>query len=374
MKVNEIPSERNCAIDSLRGISILAVILLHLNIRIPFSGTYLGSILPKPIYKIFFWSGYYGVCIFFVISGFLICNSIMKRWNTLPEINPKSFYWMRFARIIPLLLALIGLLSILHLTHIDGFEIDTQKTSLGRTIFAALTFHINYLEIAIGYLPASWDVLWSLSIEEFFYIFFPIVCFVCRKEWQIVATLSVFLVLSPIVRTHLYIDNELGDRNYFAYLDTISIGCIAAIITKRIQFSKTELNTISIFGWLSFSLVFLFRKWTSLLGLYKTGLNITILSLGVGLLLIWMQNRHLQNKKPIKSTHFLRVMGRYSYEIYLTHMFVVLVFVKAFGNLSLSGEYIWLLYISTILISTWLGSLVSRYFTDPMNEFLRKKY
>lgn len=51
---------RNRKIDILRGASILFVILLHLNIRIPFKGTFIGEIMPDFLYKFLFWSGYYG--------------------------------------------------------------------------------------------------------------------------------------------------------------------------------------------------------------------------------------------------------------------------------------------------------------------------
>jgi len=159
---------QNSGINTLRGISILSVILLHINIRVPFSETLLGSSMPNMIYKVLFWSGFYGVCIFFVISGFLISTSALNKWGSLPDIKPGGFYSMRFARIIPLLVSLLVVLSFLHLEGIKGFVINPEQTSLGRSIFAALTFHINLLEIQTGYLPGPWDILWSLSIEEVF--------------------------------------------------------------------------------------------------------------------------------------------------------------------------------------------------------------
>ena len=110
---------------------------------------------------------------------------------------------MRFARIMPLLAGLLLILSILHLTGITGFVINPERTTLGRALFAATTFHINWLEMKVGFLPGPWDILWTLSIEEVFYLFFPVVCFLCRKEWHFVALVSAFLVISPIARTLL---------------------------------------------------------------------------------------------------------------------------------------------------------------------------
>lgn len=367
--------KHNSGIDALRGIAILSVILLHINIRVPFSETYLGGMLPGMIYKILFWSGYYGVCIFFVISGFLITTSALHKWETLPNISLRGFYAMRFARIVPLLIGLILVLSFLHLAGISGFVINPAQTSLGRTILAALTFHINWLEISTGYLPASWDILWSLSIEEFFYLFFPAVCILIGKEKYFVFIVIAFLIISPFARTVWYPGNELADRNYFAYLDALSLGCIAALAAKRIELSKQALNAVAITGWGLFLLVLVFRKWVSALGLTNIGLNVTFLAIGTALVLIWMQKRFVSGQQiPSRFTGYLRFLGRNSYEVYLTHMFVVFIFVEGYHTLKLSGEWAWALYLTVLLFSGVLGELVARYFSNPLNNRLRERF
>ena len=85
-----------------------------------------------------------------------------------------KFYRIRFARIAPLLLLLLAVLSLLHLGNVQGFRIPAKTTTLPRALFAALTYHLNWLEALHGYLPGNWDVLWSLSVEEMFYLFFPL--------------------------------------------------------------------------------------------------------------------------------------------------------------------------------------------------------
>jgi len=367
--------KHNNGIDILRGLAILAVILLHLNIRIPFSDTFLGSIMPKEIYKILFWSGYYGVCTFFVISGFLITNSSLNKWDHLPEVSLPGFYAMRFARIMPLLVVLLFVLSLLHFSGITEFVINPSQTTLGKSILAALTFQLNQLEIKVGYLPGSWDILWSLSIEEVFYFFFPVLCLVCRKEWQFVALISVFLFISPFARTVWYPGNDLGDRNHFAYLDAISVGCMAALVSRRIEIPKNLLTAMTVIGWSLFVLVIFFRKWVSLMGLSRTGLNVTVLAIGTALILIRMQKRFVSGQQPpSRSLGMLRFMGRNSYEIYLTHMFVVYLLVRAYTALKLSGEWVWVLYISAVILSGILGYLVAHYFSNPVNILLRNKF
>jgi len=371
----EIFEKRNSGIDALRGIAILSVILLHINIRIPFSETFLGSILPNMVYKILFWSGYYGVCIFFVISGFLITTSTLHKWGTLPNISLRGFYAMRFARIAPLLIALILILSALHLTGVTGFVIKPEQTSLGRTILAALTFHINWLEIKTGYLPASWDILWSLSIEEVFYLFFPIVCLFIGKEKYFVVLVIAFLILSPFARTVWYPGNELADHNHFAYLDALSLGCFAALVAKRVKLSQPVLTAIGLSGWGLFLFVMVFRKWVSLIGLTMAGLNVTFLAIGTAMVLISMQKRFAGGHQvSSRFTTFFRFLGRNSYEVYLTHMFVVFLFIETYQALKLSGEWAWLLYLSIIVFSGFVGELVARHFSNPLNNWLRIRF
>src|SRR5262249_13883473 len=108
-------------VDVLRGLSILAVVLLHINIRIPFGQRALGSHLPRAISRVVFASGFYGVKVFFVVSGFLITNTIFRRWQALSDVEVRRFYRFRLARIAPCLLALLALLSALHFGHVNGF-------------------------------------------------------------------------------------------------------------------------------------------------------------------------------------------------------------------------------------------------------------
>ena len=83
------------------------------------------------------------------------------------------FYRIRFARIAPLLVLIVAVLSALALAHVEGFQFSHKRAPLWRAVVSAFTFHLNWLEARFGYLPANWDVMWSLSIEEVFYLFFP---------------------------------------------------------------------------------------------------------------------------------------------------------------------------------------------------------
>jgi len=102
-------------VDVIRGLCIMNVVLHHTNIRIHFAESALGALLPKTAINALFWTGDYAVKIFFVASGFLITSSILGRWGELRKTNWKAFYGLRFARIAPCLLALLAILSALHM-------------------------------------------------------------------------------------------------------------------------------------------------------------------------------------------------------------------------------------------------------------------
>src|SRR3954451_9374545 len=97
-------------IDLLRGLCIVAVVLHHVNLRIHFRDSSLGQLIGPAANRALFWNGYYGVRMFFVISGFLITSWSLKRWGRLSQLKIRQFYRMRFARIMP---CLIGLLAVL---------------------------------------------------------------------------------------------------------------------------------------------------------------------------------------------------------------------------------------------------------------------
>lgn len=374
MKISEQIANRNIGIDILRGICILFVILLHLNIHFGLRDSFLNEVLPKKIFSLLFWSGFYGVVVFFTLSGYLITHSIIRKWKTLPKVNLKKFYWLRFSRIVPMLSALLFVLAILHLLDTEGFVINPERTTLGRAIFSALTFHINWLEIQVGYLPANWDVLWSISIEETFYLGFPIVCLFLRKEWNFAIVLGLLLVLSPWARTQLFEGNELGDRNHLAFLDSIALGCMAAIITHNITFPTWLNRTFLVIGWSMITMIFVFKSFVYKSGLVNLGLNITILSLGVSLVLFWMHENHrLGQEKNRIGLKWLREMGVYSYEIYLTHMFVVLLGVSIYKHFEIDKTWLVPFLLLLVYLSYWLGKVGFKYFSEPINQWLRQK-
>lgn len=370
---------RTPAIDALRGIAILCVVLLHVQIHIPQEQSLLGKILPASLFNIVFRSGYYGVIIFFVISGFLITRSAIERWGSLAAVPWRAFLWRRFARIYPCLLLLLLALAGLHWAQMPGFVID--NTTLPRAAAAALTLHLNWLEAQIGYLPAAWNVLWSLSIEEAFYLAFPLICLLSLAAGTrtLVLALMLFVVLGPFARV-AFTSNEIwADHAYLSGMDGIAIGCLAALLATRPAASCRQGRAILLAGMALFALVFFLRKTTSMLGLTAWGLHVTVLEIGVAGMLIGWSRRPPRATRPNPLLAALRWTGQNSYEIYLTHMFPVLLLAAASCRNSGGVISTWwragaltAASVLAILLAAMLGGLVARYYSAPMRRWLTR--
>lgn len=365
-------NKRNDNIDFIRGISILLVILLHIYIRVPYLEHLQSNSFLNALKTIVLQSGYYGVIIFFVISGFLITDISIKRWNTLKTIELKQFYYLRFARIFPMLITVVVILSLLDLFAVNGFVIHT--TSLKEAVFAALTFHINWLEAKTGYLPGSWDVMWSLSVEEVFYLFFPLLFLFVRNKYAIGFILLIIIVLGPFARVFFSNNDIWSDHSYLSCMDGIVFGCLAALMINTFRLNFLLIKICFTVGLSLFILIFLFRQFVYDIGLCNLGLNITLLEISIALLLIFSKsNLQTYSKKWKMITLPFRWYGKNSYEVYLTHMFIVTVFFNFAPAFWLSSPIkIGCLFIAIVLLAGLLGNIIEKIFSAPMNHFLRR--
>jgi peptidoglycan/LPS O-acetylase OafA/YrhL len=371
------PSHRVRGIDALRGLAVVLVVLHHINLRFQIDDYDVAGLLPGSVGTALFWSGYYSVITFFVISGFLITTLSIRRWISLERIPLSRFYRLRGARILPCLLLLLTVLSVLQWAGASDFVIHPERASLVRALVAALTFHVNWLEGHRGYLPANWDVLWSLSVEEAFYLLFPLMCLILRTERWIMTCMVALIVVGPFNRVALEGRDPWSDYAYLSCVDGIAFGCVTAWITARVRIGLPMLRAAMAVGVAIAISIVVFRKQISDLGLTKAGLNVTALELGVSLVLIGLAHG-VGNATVSRGTAWLRLAGRCSYEIYLTHMFVVLGLMHPFRGLfgawpAASAAYL-VTYGIMLVLSILLGYAVERWFSAPLNEALRENW
>ena len=151
------PSRRS-DIQGLRAIAVLAVVMFHAG-------------LPMP-------GGFVGVDVFFVVSGFVITEMLLREWNRSGRISLAAFYRRRFFRLAPALAAVIvfvGLATAIMGSPLGGQAVATT-TAIATTFLGA---NIAVDRLHNGYFGASAQSnpllhMWSLSVEEQFYLVFPI--------------------------------------------------------------------------------------------------------------------------------------------------------------------------------------------------------
>jgi peptidoglycan/LPS O-acetylase OafA/YrhL len=317
------------------------------------------------------WRGQQGVQIFFAVSGFLIASTSIARWGSLSKVQPGGFYWIRFARIVPLLFTLLAVLSLLHGIQVKNFVISSEVGGLKAALVAALTLRVGWLEATKGYLPANWDILWSLSVEEMFYLGFPLACRLLGGGRWLIGLLSVFAVLGPFGRTVLTHGNPVWEEySYLGGMDAIALGCLTAMLVNHQKFDRWILRIFLVAGLAIMIFCLGFGAQVATLGLEKAGLGMTLLAVGTCLVIIAAVQ--LQWRAPRVLSPFL-AYGRRSYEIYLTHMFVVFACFDLFMKYGHPVIWVPVLFAVTIMLAGVLGELVGRFFSEPANRWLRRR-
>ncbi|MBL8509513.1 MAG: acyltransferase [Chitinimonas sp.] len=365
---------RNDWIDVLRGWAAIAVVLMHLNIRVPFRDFEGAAWLSKRAYNFLFSSGWQAVMVFFVISGFLITQAMLARWHSLDKVQPLQFYGFRAARLLPCLLGFIVLQSLLQAWQIPGFHDAANTTPLWRAMVSALTFHLNWLEAQYGYLPGAWDVLWSLSVEEAFYLGFPLLCLLVRSPRWLVAILCAFLIIGPYARVGMGSNEIWADHGYFSGMGEIALGFMLAMLARHWTPTGRRGVWVLVLGLVCMALPLYFRGWVYKSGLTGLGLDMTLLALGAALVLMATHaNPAWYRYASLPGISWLRWVGRSSYEVYLCHMFVVIALVEAFRAWGGGPQMVPWLYGGALGLSLLAGHLVARYFSEPLNQRIRSR-
>jgi peptidoglycan/LPS O-acetylase OafA/YrhL len=322
------------ALDGLRGVAILLVLVYHL--------------FNVGIFKGWFRYGWVGVDLFFVLSGYLITSILLKSKGK-PNYF-RNFYRNRALRILPLYFGVLLIFAFI------APQFTPTKWFVSDQVYF-WTFTQGYL-ILKGQNTDPLFHLWSLAIEEQFYLVWPFIILILRPKQLLL--FSAMMLIATITVRFVFYNQYLTFGLTVAHMDGLLIGAVIATATKYYpKYINGRIpNTIGI-ALLPAAILLYFIP--------VAALSLTIISLFFGILLLVALKPGMVGN--FLSGRFLIFFGKYSYGIYVFHTII-----SHFVRWGISGkvnENIWLLINVAVLVATIIVSVLSfRYFESL---FLRLK-
>lgn len=341
--------------DSLRFLSFLLVFLHH-------------SPIPENSFLHYFAKeGGIGVSFFFVLSGFLITYIlIVEKINTHGKIDLKKFFLRRILRIWPLYYAMV-LFAFCTPFVLDFFHISYSNEGYPPNWFFTLTFLENYMQMWTGTFPnvSPLNVIWSLCIEEHFYIFWGL-SFYWISLKNIPKMLLGCIVFSFVMQA-VYQHYGIITLDLFTNIHYFAFGGIPAYI---FVFRKDIIKKLE-----QIPAIYKYFYALSVLTIIVLTANIRIISdpkvtsflfsiLFSGLILSTLGTK---NVFKISDKTILAKLGKYTYGLYLLHPVFIMLFVKI-GNYF---EWSWLVIVLLSFIASVIFSILSYHLFEK--QFLKLK-
>jgi peptidoglycan/LPS O-acetylase OafA/YrhL len=298
----------NAALDGLRAVAILAVVAQHAGIP--------GL------------SGYHGVTLFFVISGYLITRLLLKEHDRSGSIRLARFYVRRFARLGPALVVVVA--ATWAWLAITG----EPPSSYWGGILGSLTYTTDLIQALAGNGSVGhyfqWS--WSLGVEELFYLVWPISLLLLAKWHRFAAATTVLItgiVACWVLRAFLISEGTNHNRFYFApdtNADALLLGALLALVLVRSPHSRTLRIAGQIAGPLGLlALIALVWPHTgNVLSPIDQGALGQAALASAGLVL-WMATSPTGRMAAMFSTRPLVFIGKLSYGIYLWNLLSIFI-------------------------------------------------
>lgn len=323
------PPKYRADIDGLRAIAVLSVVLFHA--------------FPKLLT-----GGFTGVDVFFVISGFLISSIIFENYDN-KKFDFIEFYSRRIKRIFP------ALIIVLISSYILAWFIllDTEFKQLGYHIFGGASFTSNLiLWSEVSYFDNSSDSkpllhLWSLGIEEQFYILWPLLIILFNKNKYFFKPLLLLIILLSF--TYNFINVKIDPTATFysiftRFWELAAGGLLAYFLIRNSNNKSNKLNNLfSIFGFIL--LIYSFYRISNNLSFPGKWAVIPVL----GSIFIIYSGPNAVINKYILANKFLVWIGLISFPLYLWHWPLITFTRILYSNQVDNKLMIGILFLSTLL-------------------------
>jgi peptidoglycan/LPS O-acetylase OafA/YrhL len=339
-----LAEERRYQLDSLRALATAVVVFVHTRVR----GNLLADVGPL------------GLAFFFVLSGYLITGILLDARDRADEAGIKRsgvlwrFYVRRFLRIFPLYYGVLLIVVLL------GEPVTRQY------IAELATYRTNFLLAGLGRNVPPITPLWSLSVEEHFYLFWPlIVLFMSRRMlWGSIVLMVAgsFVIRGILVLQHASYQ-AIAWPTYCA-VDSIALGCALAIAwhSSTAEARKPWILRALVVG----TIVELARLALYVVPITHTvAINRTLNTLPFALICVWIVDRGAQDRLPgwLRNIWLAR-LGLVSYAVYVLHRYVMhfLGFDQARG---------WRVFAITLGVSILLATISWQIYEGPINRLKR---
>lgn len=336
-------------LDGLRALSILIVMISH-------SG--LSHVVP----------GVFGVTVFFFVSGFLITTLLIEEQRRTGSIAVKSFYIRRFLRLYPPLVVSIAFTVLFY--QFVGPPVQLAG------VLAALAYFANYAAVLMPSIMQSLGgQLWSLAVEEHFYLVYPLLLLVLLpSRVRTAKVLAALCVLALSIRfyvafAHPDIAVDYNGKATETRIDSILYGALAALMwwsyPARNWLIRQRLPLLALAAFLLL-MSFLWRD-----PVMRETVRYTLQGLAlIPLVLAVTVSGWLPQVTTMLESAPARWIGRHSYSLYLWHL---LAFEVAEHSLPLGHATAWLTYGLGWLLAFGLAALSFRFVEAPFFA-LRKKF
>jgi len=287
-------------LDGVRTIAVLMVVFHHWYTR------------PTNFHL----SGAMGVGLFFVLSGFLISNILLKQQAAFQSGVAgvknqilKTFYLRRTLRIFPIYYVYVGgllLLGIGDTREIWGWLVGYAYNLL---LFITNNWYNGYVEH-----------LWSLAIEEQYYLIWPILFLSCPPKWNYHLVFG-FILLSMATKAGMYLQNPASQYSKFplCQFDSFGIGSLLALLLNQ----KRRIPYAGFLMWVFWTITVAIKlRWFHFPGLSFIGQVFPFFFIGCVLYIHEAVEGFTGPASYFYNNRFVIYLGKISYGIYLYHLFV----------------------------------------------------
>lgn len=294
------------SLDGIRAVSIAIVFFAHAGVSEAIAGGF-------------------GVTIFFFLSGFLITTLFIREWRDRGRIHIGKFYVRRFLRLSPPLFFTLGTGYLMLYLGIASGKFETLA------VLSQIFYFHNYYLAAFpdpGSVVAGFQPLWSLAVEEHFYMIFPLIFLLFtrgRIDLRHLVALVVLILLWRYIRYQYLLDTPwtiyLSTDTRF---DSILFGCILALLERNNAVSRVlpaDTRRMSII--LGVALVVLTASILPRDDAFRSTLRYTVQGLGLMVVFHYAVTRpDFWLFRPLNN-RWVALLGLYSYSIYLAHYVII---------------------------------------------------